>query len=66
MVKMKVCFFMLTFCFVYQKGFRHGYLNTYSLPTLSRIQNEGIKTKHGMQPTFVTITFPNHISIATG
>ncbi|CAF0874983.1 unnamed protein product [Rotaria sordida] len=47
-------------------GFRHDYLNTYSFQTLNRIQNQGIKTTNGMQPTFVTMTFPNHISIATG
>ncbi len=50
------------------KGFAHKYLEKYSslLPTINGIQNEGIKTKHGMQPTFVTMTYPNHISIATG
>jgi predicted AlkP superfamily pyrophosphatase or phosphodiesterase len=66
MVKTKIGFFHTYLVSVYRKGFRHGYLNTYSLPTFTRIQNEGIKTTHGMQPTFVTMTFPNHISIATG
>ncbi|CAF0903576.1 unnamed protein product [Rotaria sp. Silwood1] len=47
-------------------GFRHDYLKNYSLPTLNRIQNQGVKTINGMEPTFVTMTFPNHISIATG
>ncbi|UJR26834.1 hypothetical protein I4U23_008147 [Adineta vaga] len=47
-------------------GFRHDYLTQYSFSTLNRIQNQGIRTTHGMQPTFVTMTFPNHISIATG
>ncbi|CAF0733735.1 unnamed protein product [Adineta ricciae] len=47
-------------------GFRHEYLSQYSFPTLNRIQEQGVKTRHGMQPTFVTMTYPNHISIATG
>ncbi len=58
--------FVYTYFLFLWKGFRQEYLNTYSLPTINRIQNEGIKTKYGMQPTFVTMTFPNHISIATG
>ncbi|CAF1001780.1 unnamed protein product [Adineta steineri] len=47
-------------------GFRHDYLKKHVLRTLNQIQNEGIKTKHGMEPTFVTMTMPNHVSIATG
>ncbi|CAF2432949.1 unnamed protein product [Rotaria sp. Silwood2] len=47
-------------------GFRQQYLSTYFLPTLNRIQNQGIRTINGMQPTYVTMTYPNHISIATG
>ncbi|CAF4674343.1 unnamed protein product, partial [Rotaria sp. Silwood2] len=47
-------------------GFRHDYLKIHSLPTLNRIQNQGVRTTNGMQPTFVTMTYPNHISIATG
>ncbi|CAF4386316.1 unnamed protein product, partial [Rotaria magnacalcarata] len=38
----------------------------YPFETLNRVENEGIKSKNGMQPTFVTMTYPNHISIATG
>jgi len=60
--KMFLCLYLLLLL----KGFRHDYLSKYSFPTINRIQNKGIKTKYGMQPTFVTMTFPNHISIATG
>ncbi|CAF3335834.1 unnamed protein product [Rotaria socialis] len=47
-------------------GFRHQYLKQYPFEALNRVENEGIKSKNGMQPTFVTMTYPNHISIATG
>ncbi|CAF1261505.1 unnamed protein product [Rotaria sp. Silwood1] len=47
-------------------GFGHNYLHEHNLPTLNRFRNEGVQAKHGMQPTFPTMTFPNHISIATG
>lgn len=47
-------------------GFRHDYLNQYDLPTLNSFRNEGVQATNGMRPTFTTMTFPNHISIATG
>ncbi|CAF1455374.1 unnamed protein product [Adineta ricciae] len=47
-------------------GFRHDYLNKYELPTLNEFRNQGIRANNGMRPTFTTMTFPNHISIATG
>lgn len=47
-------------------GFAHYYLRNYSLPTLNQLQQQGIRTKSGMQPTFATMTYPNHMSIATG
>ncbi|CAF3395042.1 unnamed protein product [Rotaria sp. Silwood1] len=47
-------------------GFRHDYLNELELPTLNRFRNEGVQARYGMRPTFTTMTFPNHISIATG
>ncbi|CAF4899657.1 unnamed protein product, partial [Rotaria sp. Silwood1] len=46
--------------------FRHDYLNELELPTLNRFRNEGVQARYGMRPTFTTMTFPNHISIATG
>jgi predicted AlkP superfamily pyrophosphatase or phosphodiesterase len=48
------------------EGFRHDYLNEHQLPTINQFRNEGVQATHGMRPTFTTMTFPNHISIATG
>ncbi|CAF2632600.1 unnamed protein product [Rotaria sp. Silwood2] len=48
------------------EGFRHNYLHEHKLPTLNQFRNEGVQAKHGMRPTFPTMTFPNHISLATG
>ncbi|CAF4157282.1 unnamed protein product [Rotaria sp. Silwood2] len=50
----------------YFQGFRHDYLREHYLPTLNRFRNEGVRAAHGMQPVFTTLTYPNHISIATG
>ncbi|CAM4899115.1 unnamed protein product [Rotaria socialis] len=47
-------------------GFRHEYLNQYEFPILNQFRNEGVQATQGMKPTFTTMTFPNHISIATG
>ena len=41
-------------------------MNTHTLPTINRFRNEGVQATQGMKPTYVTMTFPNHISIATG
>lgn len=48
------------------EGFRHEYLNEYTLPTINQFRDEGVQATRGMRPTFTTMTFPNHISIATG
>ncbi|CAF3049475.1 unnamed protein product [Rotaria sp. Silwood2] len=50
----------------YFEGFRHDYLREHYLPTLNRFRNEGVRATHGMRPVFTTLTYPNHISIATG
>ncbi|CAF1300171.1 unnamed protein product [Rotaria magnacalcarata] len=47
-------------------GFRHDYLNQYEFPILNQFRHEGVQATQGMKPTFTTMTFPNHISIATG
>ncbi|CAF4252842.1 unnamed protein product, partial [Adineta steineri] len=47
-------------------GFRHDYLNEHELPTINQFRNQGVQATHGMRPTYTTMTFPNHISIATG
>jgi predicted AlkP superfamily pyrophosphatase or phosphodiesterase len=51
---------------LFYKGFRHDYLNEHQLPTINRFRNEGVQATRGMRPTFTTMTYPNHISIATG
>ncbi|CAF1537915.1 unnamed protein product [Rotaria sp. Silwood1] len=47
-------------------GFRHDYLHEHYLPALNRFRNDGVRATHGMRPSFTTLTYPNHISIATG
>lgn len=51
---------------VSRSGFRHSYLREHQLINLEQFSAQGIRTSHGMQPTFTTLTYPNHISIATG
>ena len=51
---------------LFSKGFRHDYLNEHQLLNLNEFRNQGVQATHGMRPTFTTMTFPNHISIATG
>jgi predicted AlkP superfamily pyrophosphatase or phosphodiesterase len=46
-------------------GFRADYLDKYPAPTLSKLARQGVRAKW-MTPTFPTLTFPNHYSIATG
>ena len=46
-------------------GFRADYLNWYDTPNFDRLGKNGVKAE-GLQPVFVTKTFPNHYSIATG
>ena len=47
-------------------GFRHDYLSEHQLPNIDRFRQAGVYAKGGMKPTFTTMTYPNHISIATG
>ena len=46
-------------------GFRADYIDKYYTPNFDRFINNGVTTI-GMKPVFVTKTFPNHYSIATG
>ncbi|NOZ03617.1 MAG: alkaline phosphatase family protein [FCB group bacterium] len=46
-------------------GFRADYLDWYDTPNFDQLAREGVKAK-GMKPVFVSKTFPNHYSIATG
>ena len=46
-------------------GFRADYLDWFDTPNMDRFINNGVRAK-GMIPVFVSKTFPNHYSIATG
>jgi alkaline phosphatase D len=46
-------------------GFRADYLDWYDTPNFDALAAEGVKAK-GLQPIFVTKTFPNHYALATG
>ena len=46
-------------------GFRADYLDWYNTPNFDRLAQQGIKAD-GLKPVFVSKTFPNHYSIATG
>lgn len=46
-------------------GFRADYLDWYPTPNFDRLSRTGVKAD-GLKPVFVSKTFPNHYSIATG
>ena len=46
-------------------GFRADYLDWYDTPNFDGFSKNGVRAS-GMKPSFVTKTFPNHYSIATG
>ena len=46
-------------------GFRADYLDWFDTPNMDRFIKNGVRAK-GMIPVFVSKTFPNHYSIATG
>ena len=46
-------------------GFRADYLDWYDTPNIDKFTENGVRAI-GMKPSFVTKTFPNHYSIATG
>lgn len=46
-------------------GFRADYLDWYDTPNFDRLAEDGVKAD-GLKPVFVSKTFPNHYSIATG
>lgn len=46
-------------------GFRADYLDLYHTPNFDRFLKTGVRSK-GLIPVFVSKTFPNHYSIATG
>ncbi|MBL7012900.1 MAG: alkaline phosphatase family protein [Candidatus Marinimicrobia bacterium] len=46
-------------------GFRADYIDWYDTPNFDRLSSHGVKAD-GMKPVFVSKTFPNHYSLATG
>lgn len=46
-------------------GFRPDYLDRGLTPTLARFAREGVRAT-SMQPSFPTLTFPNHYTLVTG
>lgn len=46
-------------------GFRADYLTKYNPPNLMSLAREGVRAKW-MRPSYPTLTFPNHYTIATG
>ena len=46
-------------------GFRADYLDWYDTPNFDRLAIQGVKAD-GLKPVFVSKTFPNHYTIATG
>ncbi len=46
-------------------GFRADYLDWYETPNFDRMAAQGVKAK-GIKPVYVSKTFPNHYSLATG
>jgi predicted AlkP superfamily pyrophosphatase or phosphodiesterase len=45
-------------------GFRPDYLDRGNAPALSRLAAEGVRAS--MQPSFPSVTFPNHYTLVTG
>lgn len=46
-------------------GFRYDYADKYNAKNLLRLRAEGVQAK-SMIPSFPSVTFPNHYSVATG
>ena len=46
-------------------GFRYDYADKYKAKNLKKLRRKGVKAK-SMIPSFPSVTFPNHYSIATG
>ncbi len=46
-------------------GFRHDYADKYHAENIIKLRNSGVQAE-SMIPTFPSVTFPNHYSIATG
>ena len=46
-------------------GFRYDYAEKYNATNLLRLRNYGVQAK-SMMPSFPSVTYPNHYSVATG
>lgn len=46
-------------------GFRYDYITRYDARQLKQLSSEGV-TAESMKPSFPSVTFPNHYSVATG
>lgn len=46
-------------------GFRYDYINKYSAPHLRRLSAKGVRAA-SMIPSYPSVTFPNHYTVATG
>jgi len=46
-------------------GFRADYLEVTDTPNFDKLANNGVQSE-GLKPIFISKTFPNHYSIATG
>jgi len=76
---MKKIFFLTLLSFLFAKniedkpyvlmisfdGFRADYIDWYNTPNFDRLAKQGVKAD-GLKPVFVSKTFPNHYSLATG
>lgn len=47
-------------------GYRSDYLSRGLSPTLQSLANGGVHAADGMQPSFPSLTFPNHYTLVTG
>lgn len=46
-------------------GFRYDYITKYGATNLQRFSSDGVQAE-SMKPSFPSVTFPNHYSVATG
>ena len=47
-------------------GYRTDYISRGLSPTLESLASHGVRAADGMQPSFPSLTFPNHYTLVTG
>jgi alkaline phosphatase D len=47
-------------------GFRYDYEREHGAPHLAEMAKDGVSTPDGMLPSYPSLTFPNHLTLATG